>query len=77
MPAYYLYAALMVAMPLVMGRALAQHNNAVRKAAWAHFGFTVCQEGDSYTLAFREALDAVAFCLQVILQTTAVLFGMK
>ncbi|WIA08451.1 hypothetical protein OEZ85_007888 [Tetradesmus obliquus] len=59
------YSALMVAMPLVMGRALAQHNNAVRKAAWAHFGFTVCQEGDSYTLAFREALDAVAFCLQV------------
>jgi hypothetical protein len=58
-------AALMVAMPLVMAKALSQHNNAVRKAAWVHFGFTVCQEGDSYTLAFREALDAVAFCLQV------------
>jgi hypothetical protein len=55
----------MVTMPLVMAQALSQHNNAVRKAAWVHFGFTVCQEGDSYTLAFREALDAVAFCLQV------------
>lgn len=55
----------MVAMPLVMGRALSHHNNVMRKAAWTHYGFVIGQEGDSYLLAFREALDAVAFCLQV------------
>lgn len=56
---------MIVAMPLVMGRAMSLHNNAVRKAAWTHFGFIVGQEGDSYILAFSDALDAVAFCLQV------------
>lgn len=58
-------AALIVAMPLVMGKAMSQHNNAVRKAAWTHFGSIIGQEGDSYILAFSDALDAVAFCLQV------------
>eukprot|EP00878_Enallax_costatus_P037215 GHUV01042021.1.p1 GENE.GHUV01042021.1~~GHUV01042021.1.p1 ORF type:complete len:610 (+),score=118.99 GHUV01042021.1:1020-2849(+) len=58
------YSALIVAMPLVMGKAMSQHNNAVRKAAWTHYGFVVGQEGDSYVLAFSDALDAVAFCLQ-------------
>lgn len=65
MPCILMCAALMVAMPLVMAKALSHHNNAVRKAAWVHFGNTVCQEGDSYTIAFKEAIDAVAFCLQV------------
>ena len=29
------------------------------------FGFTVEQEGDSYSIIFLEAVDAVKFCLQV------------
>ncbi|WIA15920.1 hypothetical protein OEZ85_012668 [Tetradesmus obliquus] len=59
------YSALMVAMPLIMGKAMSVHNNAMRKAAWTHYGFIIGQEGDSFIVAFREALDAVAFCLQV------------
>lgn len=51
-------------MPLVMGTALSQHNNVMRKAAWVHYGFIIGQEGDAFILAFREPLDAVAFCLQ-------------
>ena len=30
-----------------------------------NFGFTVEQEGDSYSIMFQEAVDAVKFCLQV------------
>eukprot|EP00775_Hariotina_reticulata_P007035 gene7035-7249_t len=59
------YSALMVAMPLVMGAALSQHNNIIRKAAWTHFGYIIGQEGDAYILVFRDAMDAAAFCLQV------------
>ena len=55
----------MVAMPLAMGQALSQHSNVIRRAAWTHYGFVVGQEGDSFILAFRDASDAVAFCLQV------------
>jgi hypothetical protein len=38
---YLCAAALMVAMPLVMGAALSQHNNIIRKAAWMHFGYII------------------------------------
>ncbi len=55
----------MVKMPLAMGQAVAQHSNVIRRAAWTHYGFVVGQEGDSFILAFRDAADAVAFCLQV------------
>jgi hypothetical protein len=34
-------------------------------AAFVFSGFIIGQEGDSFIVAFREALDAVAFCLQV------------
>jgi class 3 adenylate cyclase len=55
----------MVKMPLAMGQAISQHSNVIRRAAWTHYGFVVGQEGDSFVLAFRDASDAVAFCLQV------------
>jgi len=55
----------MVAMPLAMGQALSQHSNVIRRAAWTHYGFIVGQEGDSFIIGFRDACDAVAFCLQV------------
>jgi class 3 adenylate cyclase len=55
----------MVTMPLSMGAAVSAHSNVIRRAAWSHYGFVVGQEGDSFILAFRDACDAVAFCLQV------------
>lgn len=58
-------AALMVKMPLAMGQAVSQHSNIIRRAAWTHYGNVVGQEGDSFLVGFRDALDAVAFCLQV------------
>jgi hypothetical protein len=58
-------AELMVTMPLAMVQAVSQHSNVIRRAAWTHYGFVVGQEGDSFILAFRDACDAVAFCLQV------------
>ena len=45
--------------------ALLIHNNLIRKAKWANFGYTAEQEGDSYTISFHEAADAVKFCIQV------------
>ncbi|PNG99169.1 Adenylate cyclase, partial [Tetrabaena socialis] len=58
------YSDLMKQSPELMTRALTLHNTIIRKARWANFGYTVEQEGDSYSLVFYEALDAVIFCLQ-------------
>ncbi len=35
-----------------MNSALLMHNAALRKCKWANYGFTVEQEGDSYSLVF-------------------------
>lgn len=51
--------------PALMTRALDLHNSVIRKARWTNFGYTIAQEGDSYSLVFYEAMDAVSFCLQV------------
>lgn len=51
--------------PEVMYRALMIHNGVIRAAKFSNCGFVLEQEGDSYTLAFYDAVDAVAFCLQV------------
>jgi class 3 adenylate cyclase len=51
--------------PEAMYRALTLHNNVIRRAKYAHCGSIVQQEGDSFTLAFHSAVDAVAFSLQV------------
>ena len=45
--------------------ALITHNNLLLRAKANYFGHTLEQEGDSYTIMFHEALDAVKFCLQV------------
>jgi hypothetical protein len=45
--------------------ALNLHNGVMRKVRWENCGFTVEQEGDSYTFVFYTAVDAAAFCLQV------------
>ena len=58
-------AGLMKHEPALMTRALDLHNSVIRKARWTNFGYTIAQEGDSYSLVFYEAMDAVSFCLQV------------
>jgi hypothetical protein len=50
--------------PYLMMPALLIHNNLVTKAKHTNFGYVVEQEGDSYSIAFEEAVDAVRFCLQ-------------
>ncbi|KAG1663614.1 hypothetical protein FOA52_009713 [Chlamydomonas sp. UWO 241] len=50
--------------PEATTQALLLHNNLVRKAKWDNFGATIEQEGDSYSMAFHNAIDAVKFCLQ-------------
>eukprot|EP00200_Dunaliella_tertiolecta_P019164 CAMPEP_0202400750 /NCGR_PEP_ID=MMETSP1128-20130828/2982_1 /ASSEMBLY_ACC=CAM_ASM_000463 /TAXON_ID=3047 /ORGANISM="Dunaliella tertiolecta, Strain CCMP1320" /LENGTH=1520 /DNA_ID=CAMNT_0049004399 /DNA_START=82 /DNA_END=4641 /DNA_ORIENTATION=- len=57
------YSDLMSRCPEIMGKALTMHNNIIRKARWHAFGFTMEQEGDSFTLVFYDAFDAVVFCL--------------
>lgn len=51
--------------PEQMYRALTLHNNVIRHAKYVSCGSIIQQEGDSFTLAFHTAFDAVAFCLQV------------
>lgn len=51
--------------PEVMFRALLLHNAVIRAAKYDNCGFVLEQEGDSFTLAFYDAFDAAAFCLQV------------
>ena len=51
--------------PELMISALMTHNHLIRKAQGANFGYTIEQEGDSFSIVFREASDAVKFCLQV------------
>ena len=38
--------------PELMNTALLLHNAVLRKCKWANYGFTVEQEGDSYSLVF-------------------------
>jgi hypothetical protein len=55
----------MKANPQLMTSALNLHNSVMRKVRWENCGFTVEQEGDSFTMVFYTAVDAAAFCLQV------------
>ncbi len=56
---------LMKQSPELMMKALITHNNLVQKAKFRNNGFVLEQEGDSYSIIFQEASDAVKFCLQV------------
>eukprot|EP00878_Enallax_costatus_P010339 GHUV01010792.1.p1 GENE.GHUV01010792.1~~GHUV01010792.1.p1 ORF type:complete len:435 (+),score=60.06 GHUV01010792.1:1207-2511(+) len=49
----------------LMMKAMGAHNNILRKACHTHAGYVMDQEGDSWTVAFHEPQDAVAFSLQV------------
>lgn len=50
--------------PTLTTKALALHNAVLRKAAHNHAGHVIEQEGDSWSVAFHDAQDAAAFCLQ-------------
>ncbi|GAX78737.1 hypothetical protein CEUSTIGMA_g6174.t1 [Chlamydomonas eustigma] len=50
--------------PDAMMNALLTHNNLIHKAKNENFGHVVDQEGDSFSIAFADAGDAVKFCLQ-------------
>jgi class 3 adenylate cyclase len=56
---------MMKASPSHTVKALALHNAVLRKAAHIHAGHVFEQEGDSWAVAFQDAFDAAAFCLQV------------
>ncbi len=45
--------------PELMMPALLTHNNLIQKAKWQNFGYTIEQEGDSFSLVFAAALVAV------------------
>eukprot|EP00775_Hariotina_reticulata_P011161 gene11161-11311_t len=46
-------------------QALVLHDAILRKAAAIHAGYVIEQEGDSWSIAFHSAVEAVGFCLQV------------
>ncbi len=48
-----------------MGRAIELHNAALRGLLEEHCGHEVRTDGDSFTLAFHDGVDAVEWCLQV------------
>ncbi len=51
--------------PTLMTSALKKQHDILRKCKYTNIGYTIEQEGDSYSYVFHEAFDAVAFCLQV------------
>ncbi|WIA21705.1 hypothetical protein OEZ85_000871 [Tetradesmus obliquus] len=51
--------------PQLMSKAMGSHNSILRKGCHSHAGYVLDQEGDSWCIAFHDALDAVAFSLQV------------
>ena len=51
--------------PEAMDRGIDLHNQSLRAMADEFAGHEIRNEGDSFTLAFHDALDAVKFCLKV------------
>lgn len=66
---YCVYLDMMKADPKAMTKALGIHNRIIRNAGNANAGNILEQEGDSYTVVFHDAFDAVVFCLQVCVIT--------
>ncbi|KAI8463865.1 MAG: nucleotide cyclase [Monoraphidium minutum] len=58
------YSEMMKLSPASTIKALTLHNAVLSKAAHKHAGHVIEQEGDSWAVAFHDAFDAVAFCLQ-------------
>jgi class 3 adenylate cyclase len=52
--------------PGIMDRAIDVHNQTIRALLEEYGGHEIRNEGDSFTLSFHEAPDAVRFCLKVM-----------
>ncbi|KAF5843592.1 hypothetical protein DUNSADRAFT_12854, partial [Dunaliella salina] len=59
------YTAMCAIDPKAATQTMEIHNKLISKARWANCGSIVDQAGDSFTLAFQDAFDAVAFAIQV------------
>jgi class 3 adenylate cyclase len=46
-------------------QALLLHNTVIKHAVYDNVGWVIEQEGDSFSVVFHDAEDAVAFTLQV------------
>jgi hypothetical protein len=62
---------------LLLLQALLQHNHVIKQAADDNIGYVLEQEGDSFTLAFHDPLDAAAFTLQVCCHTCIKTYAFK
>ncbi|KAK9869016.1 hypothetical protein WJX84_000276 [Apatococcus fuscideae] len=49
----------------VMQKALNRHDSTLRTLTGRYFGYEVTTEGDSFTMAFHDPIDAVAWCMHV------------
>jgi hypothetical protein len=58
------FSRLMRASPDLTMQAMLAHNDIIQKAKFNNYGFNLEQEGDSFSLLFEKASDAVSFCLQ-------------
>ncbi|WIA30200.1 hypothetical protein OEZ86_000292, partial [Tetradesmus obliquus] len=63
--------------PELMNKAMGGHNNILRKACHTHAGYVMDQEGDSWSVAFHSAEDAVGFSLQVQQALAQKVWGMR
>jgi class 3 adenylate cyclase len=50
--------------PMLMVSALVKHNRIIAQVKSQNFGYTIEQEGDSFSILFEEAVDALRFCVQ-------------
>ncbi|KAK9842884.1 hypothetical protein WJX74_003872 [Apatococcus lobatus] len=53
------------AFPEAMSRALEAHDKLLREILKSHYGYEVTTEGDSFTLSFHDAIDAIGFALHL------------
>lgn len=58
-------------------QALLLHNSVIKHAVYQNVGWVVEQEGDSFSVVFHEAEDAVAFTLQVRMDDCRLQFRRK
>ncbi len=59
----------------VMDLAIKMHHACVRKCITACAGYEAQVEGDSFTVAFHDANDAVHFCIELQVRTQLVMVG--
>lgn len=56
--------------PASMSLAIRLHDSTIRESLARHNGYEITTEGDAFHIAFHDAVDAVAFCLDVQTELT-------